>query len=152
MAEKQEYSYVFQSGVYKNFSVEQVFLKDPIHIARLYQRSFKNKTAIKTPNQLQLAVENLLEKIRGIDVTKDCPYCKAAKVMNFLLPDFGTVNGGLLCCNDPVCREELKSARSGELHAISDFMLMVSYMRRPQAQKIVGIFKSTHKNYQEAFA
>jgi hypothetical protein len=152
MAENQEYSYVFQSGIYKNFSVEQVFLKDPIHIARLYQQSFKNKAQIKKPNQLQLAVESLLEKINRIDTTKDCPYCKRAKVVNFLLPDFGPVTNGLLCCDDPACREELKSVRAGELHAISDFLLMISYMRRPQAQKIVGIFKATHKQYQEAFA
>lgn len=148
----QEYPYVFQTGNYKGSSVEQVFLSDPIYLARLYQRSFKNKAQIIKPNQLQLAVESLLEKIHGIDTTKDCPYCKQAKVVNFLLPDFGPVTNGLLCCDDPTCREELKLVRAGELHAISDFLLMVSYMPRPQAQKIVGIFKSTHKNYQEAFA
>lgn len=148
----QEHPYVFQSGNYEGLSVEQVFLLDPIYLARLYQNSFKNKSSIKNPNQLQLAIESLLEKIQVIDTTKNCPYCKQAKVVNFLLPDFGSVTGGLLCCDNLVCREELKSARSGELHAITDFMLMVSYMPRPQAQKIVGIFKSTHKNYQEAFA
>jgi hypothetical protein len=148
----QEYPYVFQSGNYKGLSVERVFLDDPIYLAKLYQQSFKDKAKIVKPNQLQLAVENLLEKISGIDATKNCPYCQEAKVTSFLLPDAGPVVNGLLCCNNPVCREELKAVRPGELHAISDFLLMISYMPRPQAQKIVGIFKSTHKNFQEAFA
>jgi hypothetical protein len=152
MTENQECSYVFQSGPYKGLSVEQVFLKDPIHLARLYQGFFKDKKTIKNPNQLQLAIENLLEKIHGIDTTKDCHYCKQAKVANFLLPDFGPIANKLLCCNNPICREALKSVRPGELHAISDFLLVVSYMPKPQAQKIVGIFRSTHKKYQEAFA
>jgi hypothetical protein len=148
----QESPYVFQSGPYKDLSVEQVFLLDPIHLAWLYQNFFKNKRLIKSPNQLQLAIESLLEKIHGIDTTKDCPYCRQAKVVNFLLPDFGPVTNGLLCCDNPVCREELKSVRAGELHTISDFLLLVSYMPKPQAQKIVGIFKATHKKYKEAFA
>ncbi|HZJ41296.1 MAG TPA: hypothetical protein VFD16_03470 [Candidatus Saccharimonadales bacterium] len=152
MVETQEYPYVFQSGVHQGLSVNQVFILDPIYLARLYQQSFKNKKVIKKPNQLQLAVENLLEKIQRIDVTQDCSYCKEAKVTNFLLPDFGPVANKLLCCDSPICKKELKLARNGELHAISDFLLMVSYMPRSQAQKIVGIFKKTHKNYREAFA
>lgn len=152
MGEKQDYPYVFQSGVHKGFSVEQVFLLDPVYLARLYQRSFKNKAQIRKPNALQLAIESLLEKIQKIDVTQDCPYCKQAKVVNFLLPDFGPIANRLLCCNNPICREALKSVRPGELHAINDFLLMVSYMPRPQAQKIVSIFKTTHRKYQEAFA
>jgi len=152
MGEKQAYPYVFQSGSYKGLSVEQVFLLDPIYVARIYQNSFKHKNSIKTPNQLQLAIESLIEKIKALEVTKICQYCEQEKITHFLLPDFGIISDRLLCCNNPACKKELKSARVGNLHSISDFMLMVSYMPRQQAQKIVNIFKKTHKNYQEAFA
>ncbi|MFA6513950.1 MAG: hypothetical protein WCT50_01500 [Patescibacteria group bacterium] len=145
-------SYVFGSGKYKYFPLESVFLNNPIHIATLYQVFFEKQKPGQVNNRLQLAIESLLEKIKALDSTKNCPYCKKAKVKFFLFPDYGPVNNKLLCCGDDACREHLKSARLGELHEINDFLLLISYLPKPQAQKIVSIFKMTHNNLAEAFA
>ncbi len=147
---KQEYVYVFQAGKHKGELLHEVFLKDPIFIAGLYQNSFSDKFAIKNKNKLQLAMENLLQKIKEIDATRECPYCRRRKVEYFLFPDFGSIDNNF-CCSNEVCREELKSARSGDLHLISDFMLLISFVPKQQAQKIFSIFKRTHKHYAEVF-
>lgn len=146
MAKNENYSYIFQSGKYQGSSLTEVMMIDPVHVARIYQASFQGSSAIKNPNQLQLAIESLLEKIRGLDVTKTCPYCKKRKVKHFLLPDFGLISSKLVCCDQESCRNELKSCRSGELHEIADYLLLISFLPKMQAKRIVGLFRQTHKN------
>lgn len=151
MGEKQEYSYVFQSGKHKGMSVGAVFLANPVSLARIYQNSFRDRKSVRNPNQLQLAIESLLEKIKTLEITRICSYCKQRSVSSFLLPDSGVISNKLLCCDDPECKAQLKSARTGSLHAINDFMLLISYVPKPEARKILSIFATTHKNYQEQF-
>lgn len=146
MEKGENYSYIFQSGKYQGSSLTSVMLVDPIHVARIYQASFQRDAPIKNPNQLQLAIESLLEKIRSLDVTKTCPYCKERKVKHFLLPDFGLISNKLVCCDQESCRTELKSCRDGDLHEIADYLLIISFLPKTQAKRVVSLFRQTHKN------
>jgi hypothetical protein len=152
MRDAQEYFYVFQTGKHKGKLLTAVLLSDPVFVANIYQRSFQRNVSIKTPNRLQLAIESILSKIKELNVTKKCPYCKTRVVQHFLLPDFGILNSKLLCCNHDDCKENLKSARAGALYEICDFLLLISFVPREQARQIVGIFKQTHANFAEAFS
>lgn len=146
MEKCEKYSYIFQSGKYKGSSLTEVVVLDPVHVARIYQASFQGNSLIKNSNHLQIAIESLLEKIKGLNATKVCPYCKERKVKLFLLPDFGLISRKLVCCDDMVCREELKSCRPGELYEIADYLLIISSLPRTQAKRMVGLFRQTHKN------
>ncbi len=146
MEKGENYSYIFQSGKYKGSSLVAVMAIDPIHVSKIYQASFKGEAVIKNPNQLQHAITSLLGKIREIDATKKCPYCKERKVKHFLLPDYGLISNKLVCCDDESCQRELKSCRSGELHEIADYLLIISFLPKTQAKRMVGLFKQTHKN------
>lgn len=146
MEEKQEYPYVFQTGRYEGKSLEWAFLNDPMYVSRAIRNAFYKRRNPKNQvtNYLQLAVERLQYKVCKLKVEKMCPICKKEKVQMFLSPDLGKIDDKLICCRNDACRQELMLKRPGSFYAINDFLLVIAYMNKKEANRVIEIFKTTH--------
>lgn len=143
-----EHPYVFQSGRYKDKCLESVFVENPLAVSRVYRDMYTRrcKKVSKTSNELQLAMDALQEKIKNLDVTQVCPVCHQEKVHFFLIPDHGYIQENLVTCQKKSCQESIKSQDSGELYVINDLLLIISYMEKKEAKKIIKIFRNSHSS------
>lgn len=132
--------YVFQSGRHVGQPVEAVFEKDPGFLFWLYQKLEKEGKAHK--NRLQLALEELFSKVFSLSSQRDCPLCHERKVSYFLLPNTGTIQDGLSCCDDDDCKSFLKGMRPGQLIHL-DF-LAISKVDQKEAKSFVTFLKKAY--------
>lgn len=155
MSAPEETTYFFRSGKYKGRTLDWVFLHDPTHVSQIYRQMFNRRIKpIRRENALQLAIEDLMQKIKRLGVSQTCPLCKQEKVNFFLLPEAGFISEKLVCCSNLNCQHELKLMRPGSLHEINDLILFIApqYMQKKEAKTLIKIFKRCHGKYlQEAF-
>ncbi len=137
-------NYHFKSGRYKDLPLSYVFTVNPRHIAVIYARQFDRRNSAQLKNELQLAIEDLKQKLKSLESLRTCPICKARKVSHFLIPDFGSIDVKLVSCSDKGCKDELKRRRQGELYLISEFLLLLPYINKVEGVSIIRIFKSTY--------
>ncbi len=147
MVKQETHPYVFREGKYKDRTLDWVFLHDPVHISRIYLKMFDRRSAVNIKNHLQLAIETLMERIQGLRINRPCPFCKSEPSIFLLLPDHGLIGNNLICCRQKDCREQLLASRPGQLHAIKDFLLLISSrnINKKDATTVVRIFKNVHK-------
>lgn len=116
---------------------------------------FDRRSTVQVKNSLQLAIEDLLERVQGLRVNRTCFVCGSEPAFFFLIPDYGLFSEKLICCRQAACRQELLASRSGQLHAVKDFLLLISSrnINKQDAKTIVRIFKKTHeKSLSEDFS
>lgn len=108
---------------------------------------FDRRSAVRARNHLQLAIETLMERVQSLRVNSLCPFCQSEPALFLLLPDHGMIGTNLICCRNKKCRQELLTLRPGQLHAIKDFLLLISSrnINKKDAKTVVQIFKQTHK-------
>ena len=138
--------YIFKSGKYNGRTLEWVFLKDPIHISRIY-RSMSGRH--NSNNNLQIAIANIIKRIKELDVTKNCLICGEEKAKYFLLPSAGLLNGKMICCFEDECKESLKLSRPGRLYEINNFIFLLNRLSKQEATIVLSIFKQAHKGFEE---
>ena len=146
MREKQNFPYVFKSGKYKDMSLEWVFVKDPLHLSRIYAKQFGRRrvTASQLKNELQLAIEALKGKLESLELSQLCPVCKNGMVAHILMPDAGRVEPKLVCCERSDCKSELKLRRAGEIYRLSDILIIIPYLNKRDASGFIRAFKNAH--------
>lgn len=146
METKQEYPYKFQSGKYKGRTLEWVCLNDPIYLSRAIKNAFsyRRRNPKAGVNLFQLAIDRLQYKISSLKVEKTCPVCKKENVYYLLIPDSGEIDEKILCCRQDSCKKSATLKRPGNVYSINGFLLIIGYMKKKEAQRVVEIFKTTH--------
>lgn len=146
MEKKNEFYYVFKTRRYKGMRLEQVFLKDPLYVAKIYsdQLCRKPRGNGRIRNELQLAVDSLKMKLEKLELIQTCPFCEKKKVEYFLVPSVGKMNSGLVACDSLACQRELQARREGSYFKLSEILVIIPYLNKKDVDVVIKIFRNAH--------
>ena len=113
-------NYRLQSGKHQSRSLVACILQDFLDWQKYYDQLPKN---CRNKNQLHLALEYLLPKIKALSPTKLCPFCGRRPIHFFALKDcggfFNPPMANWVCCADKNCVHSLEYFSGVRLRVLS---------------------------------
>jgi len=130
-----ENPYVFKTGSHQGQTMEDLFFKEAGFITWL-----KNKSGT-LPYQLWQHLVYLIEASRLLEVKMICPVCKQNKVKYFFLLPKNVVSERYTCCDNPTCRQAIRSRYQIEREFLIKFEALEQLPRKELKDKAGRLFK-----------
>lgn len=135
MAEDCFKPFIFQSGRYKNLSVEEVILKDPAHIGVLLRRMQSDASG----NKLHKHLSCLCDFPR---IQVDCPVCHKKQVRYFLYLNTVTISKDLVCCDNPDCQKVLQANHPNDYLLPLKLSSLMVFKGKGLSSKFISLLKN----------
>ncbi len=135
MAENCFKPYIFQSGKYKNLSIEEVILKDPAYIGVLLRYAQSSASG----NGLHKHLSCLCDFPR---IQVDCPVCHKKRVRYFLYLNTTTISRDLICCDNPECQKILKANHPNDYLLPLKLSSLMIFKGKGLSSKFISLLKN----------
>ena len=129
--------YTFQSGKYRDKTVEEIVFKDLGYIGALLSYRDNNKSP---SNALQQHLEVLMNTTP--ETVSKCPICHQESVKYFLYLNTETVSKDLICCDSPTCKQRLHDNHPNDYLLPLKLSSLLVFKQKTLRNKAVSLFKN----------